>query len=77
VRYDYYKGTALLKTRRWTRTWDSLPGNPAPAYGATEMYQGCAQIERGGRSSGTQVSKHRPEVLDADLHAHRTDSGGR
>jgi hypothetical protein len=50
VRYDYYAGTKLLRTKRLTRLVDSLPAQAAPAYGATLVYQGCIQIERGGRT---------------------------
>lgn len=55
VRYDYYAGTVLKLTKRSVVTDNKGGILAAPAYGATVLYKGCAQIERGGRASATKV----------------------
>lgn len=53
VRYEYYRGTARIGIKRTRALRDSLI-TAAPAYGASQTFKGCAQVERGGRASGVK-----------------------
>lgn len=54
VRYEFYSKGVLTLTKR-TVAASFKTTLPAPAYGATIEYKGCAQIERGGRTSTFKV----------------------
>jgi len=53
VLYRYFKNDSLLLARRRVQPADTSQA-PAPAYGGTPTYKGCAVIERGGRNSGVK-----------------------
>ena len=53
VLYRYFRNDSLLVSRRRVQLADTSQA-PAPAYGGTSTYKGCAVIERGGRTSGVK-----------------------
>ncbi len=53
VLYRYFRNDTALVSRRRVQLADTT-GTPAPAYGGTSTYKGCAVIERGGRTSGVK-----------------------
>jgi hypothetical protein len=53
VNYRYFRGDTLLLSKRRVQFADTSQA-PAPPYGRTVTYKGCAVIERGGRNSGVK-----------------------
>jgi hypothetical protein len=54
VRFDFYSNDSVKVTKR-TPLLAFRTTLPAPAYGKSATYKGCAQVERGGRTSGVKL----------------------